>query len=153
MRVFSFLFFIFLLCSCSAKNTNPPDVSLVDIQFGEVKLFETTLEVSTRVRNESPDPLDITGMVHLVSLNGIDLGKAISKERVFLRPLEARVIVATLEVSHLSLAFNLQELIESNSLRYELESEFFVAGFGSSSIRVNKEGTLISPGSIPAKRA
>ncbi len=134
----------FLLSACSSKNITPPDVSLVDLDFGEVSLFQTTLKVTTNVRNESPDRMHFTGARHNVELNDINLGKAISRERFSLNPLEERRVVSTLEISHLTLMTRIQDLLDSTALDYKLESEFYVGGpFSGDTIRSTNSGTLI----------
>ncbi|MCB0329846.1 MAG: hypothetical protein KDD70_09285 [Bdellovibrionales bacterium] len=157
-RAFSLLAILLLASGCSSINRTPPDVSLVDVQFGEVALFETTLTVTTRISNVTNEPLSISGMVHELSLNGIRLGKAVSNENFRLGALESEKVTSKLELSHLKLAFNLQDLINSPKLDYELNSEFFLSGqslllgLGGGSIKVQNSGTLIS-GSRQAAKA
>ena len=147
-RALSFMVFCLLgvifISGCSSLNTSPPDVSLVDIEFGEVTLFETSLLVTTRLRNDSNQPLNITGMVQELSLNGTRLGKAMSRENLRLKPLESKRVVSTLELSHLNLALNLSDLINSPKLNYSLQSEFFLEGLFGRTIRSSKDGVLIS---------
>lgn len=149
------LLLLLILSSCSVLSRTPPEVSLVDLEIGEVAVFETTLKVVTRVRNETNQPLNFTGMTHELELNGVQLGKAVNRDHTRLAPLESKLVTSTLELSHLSLAFNIVELINSPKLNYSLSSEFFTSGFGLTSLKSKKSGTLLSEGKsgLPGKFA
>ena len=48
-----------------------PAVSLVNLQLTEATAFETTAAFTLRLSNESPEPMQITGGVHKIYVNGL----------------------------------------------------------------------------------
>ena len=64
-----------LFAGCALFGPKPDaEVSLVDLNFTGMTLFETTADVAVRVENRNPDPITVEGGVHRVSVDGTDLG-------------------------------------------------------------------------------
>ncbi len=66
------------LAGCTALHLVPPDVSLVDLEFTDLTLFETSGVFTVRLSNENPEPLAVEGGVYNLYLGGKKVGKGLS---------------------------------------------------------------------------
>lgn len=131
------------LTACSTYTGPPPSVRLVDVALGDISLFETSLQVQTRIQNESPDPLRLSGAVHEVTLNGVYIGKAVNNEALTIPPLDSRIQNATFRVSNLNVLARVQELLKKDRLDYSLDSKLYLgSGTFGRSIKLSEKGTL-----------
>lgn len=135
---------LFVLASCSTFQGTPPSVRLVDVEMGDVTLFETNLLVKTRIQNESDRTLRLSGTVHKLSLNGVDLGRAVNKESLTIPPLDSRVQQSVFRISNMSVLTRIQRLVEQQALDYSLDSKLYLSQspFGGS-IDLKESGRLL----------
>ena len=132
-------------CSTTRHATTPPDVSLTNVKVSDVSFFQTTLKVTTKIRNEDQYPVTFSGSSHRISLNGVDLGKAVSSDTIRLNPSESKEVDAEFELSHLSIASKIQSLVQSAQLKYDIDSEFYSGSnrFDRRTLRSSASGTLL----------
>jgi LEA14-like dessication related protein len=137
-----------LLAACHAAPQALPEVSLVDVRIGDVKVLESTVRVTVRLANPNPDPIVVDGGVHKLYINGVYVGDGFVKDRVEVPRLDSITQTVSVHVENLLLLSRLRPDIESRSFDYRLDSTLYVEGAGSHGARVSKEGRL-SVGDIP----
>lgn len=133
---------ILLITSC-ALTSPAPEISLVDVAFDEISLFETNLKAKVRYENELDTDLQIRGSVHRLSLNGIDVGKGISDEAITIPRLGTKTQLVTFRISNLGLLTKVQRLIDSQGYNYEIRSKVYAGkGFNSKTFHIVNDGEL-----------
>ena len=117
------------LMACSLfGGTNKLDVTLVDLQFEGVTLFETSANLQLRINNPNDTPVTIDGSTHEVYVNGLYLGRGTSDEMVTVPRLNSATQSVQVKLSNLSMIGKLQSLLESKGFDYSIESAFYVKG-------------------------
>lgn len=135
--------FLCLLSACSAFQVSPPEVTLVDVNFDQLSLLETNLKAKVRYENENDKDLSISGSVHQLSLNGIDIGKAMSDDSVTVPRLGSATQDLTFHMNNLGLLTKIQRLINSEGFNYKIKSKIYTGrGFGSQTLHVTNDGSL-----------
>lgn len=137
---------------CSFNSVKPPAVSLVDVRFGEVTLFETTLVARVRVENENKFPVTVDGGVHRIYLNDIDIGRGLSDERIELGRYGATEQQLTIRLSNVSMLRQIEPLIQSEEFEYRIESSMHMVSPSRSELELVNRGRL-GPSSFGASRS
>lgn len=128
---------------CTTLRLAPPEVTLVDLEFTDLTMFETTGEFTVRLANENPEPLTINGGVYRLYLNGIKVGKALSSEAVEVPRLGTATQRVELHVNNVALVSRLVSLMETPILSYQIKSRLFVEGaYGTRRINLENTGTF-----------
>lgn len=130
MKTRSFLVLILVVAAggCTALSVIPPEVSLVDLEFTDLTVFETTGEFTVRLTNENPEPLRINGGVFKLYLNGVKVGKALTSETVEVPGLGTTTQKAILYVNNAALVTRLAALLDQPVLAYRIRTRLFVEG-------------------------
>jgi len=119
----------------------PPDVALVDLEFTDLTVFETTGQITVRVTNENPDPLVIEGAVFKLFLNGVPVGKALDSERVEIPRLGTATHSVTLHVNNVALISRLATMLEQPELDYRMRTKLWVVRpYGTRKVKLDHEG-------------
>jgi LEA14-like dessication related protein len=69
-------------CAQVLRHTDPPRVSLVNLQLVEATLFEQRFEVDLRLQNPNPFPLPLAGMSYALDLNDSRFAEGVSNTSV-----------------------------------------------------------------------
>ena len=119
------------------------DVTLVDLEFTDLTMFETTGEFTVRLANENPDPLRISGGVFKLYLNGVKVGKALSSEAVEVPRLGTATQRVSLHVNNVALITRLATLMQEPVLDYQIKTRLYVDGaYGTRRLNFESSGTL-----------
>ncbi len=133
----------YAIAGCAALGVIPPDVSLVDLEFTDLTMFETTGEFTVRLANENPEPLVVNGGVYRLYLNGIKVGKALTSESVEIPRLGTATQRVALHVNNVALVTRLASLMEVPVLDYQIKTRLFVQGsYGERRINFENAGTF-----------
>ncbi len=124
MKKYLLLLLALFAASCSTHLTRP-EVNLVDVKFLESTILETNLEVKIRIINPKNEDLVISGSEHKLTINDIDLGKALSNNRIRVPALGEATDLVTFRVSNLKLMTQLEQLINSKKFTYQIDSFFY----------------------------
>lgn len=112
---------------CATTDTMaPPDVTLVDLDFVDATIFESTLDVGVRIFNENPEPLILDGAVIKLELEGRNFGKGASSERTEIPRLDSVVLRLEMHLSHIAVATRLKTVVESRMVNYSITGKVFV---------------------------
>jgi LEA14-like dessication related protein len=133
-----------LFCSCVTNRLSQDvEVSLANMQFGEVTPLETTANFVIRIQNQMPQPLGIEGSVHKIYLNGVYIGSGVSDEVTQIPRLAEGQQNVRVHLRNLSMARLIRDIVESRRVDYRLESQIFAQIEGRSTrLRVSKIGNL-----------
>lgn len=131
-----------VFAGCSALlPVEPPDVTLVNLKFSDLTVFETTGVFTVRISNSNPQPLTIDGGVYRLYLNGLNVGKALSSARIEVPRLGSATDDVTLHINNLAAATRLGQILEGGDLDYRIKAKLFVEGtFGTRRISSVYEG-------------
>lgn len=134
--------FILFFAGCSFAGTGEkPEVSIVDVQFGDMSVFETTANFTIRVQNENPFALKFEGAAHNIYLNGINIGKGLVSEPFEVPRLGTSTHNVKIHLSNLTLIRNLQELMDAKAFQYRVDSTLYRPGvLGLSNVKVSESG-------------
>lgn len=128
----------------STANLDPPGVDLVDLDFVEATVFESTLRVAVRVTNDNPEPLVLDGMVITLELAGRRFGKGSSADRVELPRLGSVVQRLTVHVNHIAVATKIREVVDSAAVSWSITGKVWVVTPDGATRRlpIERQGTI-----------
>ena len=83
---------VMALAGCSSvTSTEPPRVTLSDLQVSEVTVFETTLVAKLRVTNPNPEPLTLDGGSFELILDGKKVGSGAVQSTFTIERLDSKL--------------------------------------------------------------
>lgn len=143
MKIFWLLVLAIGLSGCATLGIVPPEVALVNLEFEDLTVFETTGAFTVRLSNENPDPLFITGGVFRLYLNGVRVGKGLSSEAVEIPRLGTTTQKVDLHINNLALATQLVSLMDQPTLSYRIKTKLFLErSFGTRKLVFEDAGTF-----------
>ena len=143
-----------LCAACASMQIAPPDVTLTDIRLGEITFLETSLIATVRIQNEETRAFEIDGASYRLYLNGIDVGKGTSDQRLSVPRLSSAQQRVVFRLNNLSFITKIQSLVESRDFSYRIDGKLYLpGGFGlGRSISVRREGRFdLSPMDHPQR--
>jgi LEA14-like dessication related protein len=133
-----------------------PDVTLADLKFTDLTVFETTGEITVRISNENREPLTIDGAVFKLFLNGVSVGKALTPERVEIPRLGTSTLRAAVHLNNVALITRLATMMEQPELEYRIRTKLFVVRpYGTRKWKLDHQGRFSfadTPGSEAEQR-
>ncbi len=108
---------------CSTLGMTPPDVTLVNLEFTDLTVFETTGEFTIRLTNVNADPLTIEGGVFTLFLNGQKIGRGLTSDVMEVPHLGTSTQKVPIFVNNLALATRVASLLEEPVLDYRLKAK------------------------------
>ncbi len=135
----------------TTEALTPPEVSLVDLEFVDATIFESTLDVGVRIFNENPEPLILDGAVIKLELDGRKFGKGAMSERVEVPRLGSVVQRLEMHLNHLAVATKIKTVIESKMVNYSITGKVYVVTPSGSIKRlpIDKQGQIDLRGKTP----
>ena len=131
--------------ACSLTTGAKPEISITNVQFANVTLFETSADFTIRIQNENPYEMTFEGAKHNIYLNGINVGKGLVDSSFSVPKLGTTTQTVKIHLSNISLARNIQKLVDSKEFDYKIESTLFKSGgFGLSNINITETGQFKS---------
>ena len=141
-RSFAALFASTLLGCVSIGGFVPPEVTLVDVAFEDLTLFESSAVLTVRVANENADPVLIDGGVYNLYLNGIKVGQALSDARLEIGRLSSTTTAVDIHINNLALATRLKGMMDTGVVAYRLQGKFYLdRSVGRRSVRFDRSGS------------
>ena len=129
-------------CASFRRQSSDVSVTLANMRPAESTAFESSVVLTVRVTNASPEALHLSGSRHRLVINGRALGVAVSAESLELAGLSTATQEATFTLSHLSLIPLVNELRRDPTALYEIESTFFGAGLWSRGLSTRQTGRV-----------
>lgn len=140
LRILALLFSFSLLSGCSFLNSSTAHVSLADLKFEDISLFETTALCTVRIQNDGNQPLVLSGGSYRFEINGTRIGTGSSSERVEIPAFGSETQTVKVYLSNFKFFANLQDWVESKDFSYKIDGSLTLADtFGLRSIPVLAE--------------
>ena len=98
------------------------NVSLVNVQFTDATVLESTATFTVRVNNESPESLRIDGAVHRIYLNGLYVGEGLSNETVEVPRLTSGTQRVAVHLNNILMATRVKPILETRAFDYRIKS-------------------------------
>ncbi len=135
---------LLLLPACSPlRGLETPRVSLVNLQFQNITVFETSAVVEVRVSNPNPEPIAINGASYGLLIGGTHVGEAMSPDRLEVPALGSVVQRAEVHLSNLALARNIKSIVESKHFHYAITSRLYLkTSKGEGKVKSFNEGVI-----------
>ena len=138
--------FVFSGLGCSTMGSiEPLDVTLSNLNFTEVTVFETTLVAKLRITNPNPDPFAIEGGSFKLYLEDKKVGTGTTSESFTVERLDSYVVDVTFHINNASALLRLKDIIETKDkeLSYGVRGGLFTEGaFGTKKLKIEKSGTI-----------
>ena len=132
-----------LTTGCSTFGLIEPDVSLVNLKFTDLTMFETSGVFTVRLTNENPEPLFIEGGVYNLYLGGWRIGKGLSDHRLEVPPLSTTTDEVELHLNNLAIATQLRSIYDSGVADYRIKGRIYVeSGYGRRKLTIENEGSF-----------
>jgi LEA14-like dessication related protein len=132
-----------LLGGCASSSLEPLDLNVVDINVADATLFETSLDVSIRVSNPNPEPLEMEGASFKLVLNDKKVGSGNVAESFTIPRLGSEVVHATFHVNNASALTKLRRILEQETITYGVKGTLWVErGYGTKKIKIDRGGEL-----------
>ncbi len=129
------------LTGCATLGPAPPEITLVDLQFTDLTLFETSGIFVVRLSNENPEPLSVEGGVYTLYIDGIRVAKGLSDHRFAVPPLNSVTDEVEVRLSNLAMATRLQSIFDRGAFDYEIRAKVYVgSSYGRRTLRMEKTG-------------
>lgn len=129
------------LMGCATFGPAPPDITLVNLQFTDLTLFETSGVFIVRLANENPEALAVQGGVYTLYVDGIRVAKGLSDHRFSVPALSSVTDEIEVRVSNLAMATRLQSIFERGAFDYEIRAKVYVSGrLGQQTLRLSQSG-------------
>ena len=138
------LLFALALAGCATLEPfTAPDVTLVDIRFEDLTVFETSGTFTVRLSNENPEALTVDGAVYKLYLGGQKVGRALSDARVEVPRLGSTVYEVDVYINNVALVARLLTLGEQKGLDYTIKGKLYVERpYGTRGLRFSRDGRL-----------
>ncbi len=132
-----------LLSGCASLSLQAPDITLVNLEFTDLTLFETSGVFEVRLANENPQPLRIEGGVYSLYVDGLRIGKGLSNRQLEIAPFTTVVDAVEVHINNLTMATRLQSIFDSGAFSYRIKAKIHVAtDLGRRSLSLSKDGTF-----------
>lgn len=135
----------------STDPLEPPGVHLVDLDFVDATIFESTLDVAVRISNDNPESLILDGAVIKLELAGRSFGKGAIAERVEIPRFGSVVQRLEMHLNHIAVATKIKGIIDSKVVDYGITGKVYVLT-SSGSVRrlpIERRGTIDLRGGGP----
>lgn len=138
---------------CASMSTiEPLEVTLADVKFTEVTLFETTLVAELRITNPNPEAFTIDGGSFKLILDDKKIGTGTASETFTVQRLDSAVIDAVFHINNASALLRLQSILQKDDVTYGIRGSLFTRGsFGTKKIKIEKTGRLDLSGMKPTE--
>lgn len=129
---------------CSSMATiEPLEVTLANVKFTEVTVFETTLVAKLRVTNPNPEAFTIDGGSFKLILDDKKVGTGTASETFTVDRLDSAVIDAVFHLNNASALLRIQSILQKKDVTYGIRGSLFTEGsFGTRKIKIEKTGRL-----------
>lgn len=120
-----------------------PDVTLVDLRFEDLTVFETRGAFTVRLSNENPEPLVVDGAVYKLYLGGHKVGRALSDARLEVPRLSSSVTEVEVYINNVALVTRLLTLGREQGVDYTIKGKLYVERpYGTRRLRFSRDGRI-----------
>ncbi|WP_438479928.1 LEA type 2 family protein [Oleiharenicola lentus] len=124
----------------SMVNSEQARLSLINVRPAASTVFETSVELTLRLTNETNQTLQLSGSSHKLELNGSNVGRGVSSESITVPPLGTTTVNVTMYLENLTLLRKFSDVQNLSQVSYQLDSRLFSTG--GRTLPVRTEGTF-----------
>lgn len=141
-----------LLCGCASPgDLVRPEVALIDVRPGQVRLLETSAVATVRLDNENPEPLAIEGLACRLYVDGVRVGKGLSDASFTIPRLGTVTREVAVHLDNLAMVRRVRPLLASQRFAYRLECRLYVRGeHRLHRVSVSRDGRIERADFLPA---
>ncbi len=141
MRYFSAILMALILTACAPSEfSEPPEVTLVDLNPMDVSLFEQRMAVGLRIRNLNDVPMEINGLRFALEVNGKPFAKGSGNHSVTVPRLSDAVTEGIATVATTDLIRQIMGVPDAKMLSYRVSGTLFLSGATRHSIPFDNQG-------------
>ncbi len=120
------------------------EITLIDLEFTDATLFETTMVASIRVANPNPESLPFQGASFKLYLDDRKVGTGLAPDPFTVDGLTTTVVPVTFHINNATAIFRIVELLkDKREVGYGVRGSLFTdASLGGRKLKVEKMGTL-----------
>jgi LEA14-like dessication related protein len=120
------------------------EITLVNLEFTDATMFETTMVADIRVANPNPDPLSFEGASFKLLLDDRKVGTGMVPEPFVVEGLDTAVVQATFHLNNATALFRIVDVLKDRrTVGYGVRGALFTDGtFGRRKLKVEKMGVL-----------
>lgn len=135
---------ISMLSGCASMEPfTAPEVTLVNVSFDDLTVFETSGTFTVRLSNQNPEPVVVDGAAYKLYLGGMRVGEALSDERVELPRLGSTVYDVDVYLNNVALVARLVTLGQERGLDYTIKGKLYVERpYGLRRLRFKRDGRI-----------
>lgn len=127
----------------SLEPFTAPEVTLVDLRFEDLTVFETSGTFTVRLSNENPEPIVVDGAAYKLYLGGLRVGEALSDQRIELPRLGSTVYDVDVFINNVALVARLVTLGQERGLDYTIKGKLYVERpYGLRRLRFKRDGRI-----------
>ncbi len=120
-----------------------PDVTLVNLRFEDLTVFETRGAFTVRLTNENPEPVVVDGAVYKLYLGGQKVGKALTDARLEVPRLGSSVYEVEVYINNVALVTRLLTLGQDKAIDYTIKGKLYVERpYGTRGLRFTRDGRI-----------
>ena len=143
-----------LLGCATTASVEPLEVTLADIEVGEVTVFETTLLARLRITNPNPEPFAIDGASFKLILDGKKVGTGTAPAAFTVERLGSTVVDAEFHVNNATALLRVKDILDKQTVSYGVTGSLFCQGtFGTRRMKFERSGSLDLGEAVPAPTA
>lgn len=139
-----FLALALAVTGCATMESfTAPDVTLVDVRFEDLTVFETSGTFTVRLSNENPEPMIVDGAVYKLSLGGRKVGKALTDERIEVPRLGSSIYEVDVFINNVTLVSRLLTLGQEKGVDYKIQGKLYVERpYGTRRLKFSRDGRI-----------
>ena len=143
---------LYLAGCASLPHTDPPQVTVVDIEPGEGEGLEARMQLKLRVQNPNNAPIEFSGIYVELKVQGKGFASGVSDQSGTVPPFGETVIGVPVTISVMGIVSEALGLLGGGKLpdkiSYEMSGKLNSTTSGS--LRFKSQGELTLPTSLPA---
>ncbi len=124
-------------CAAPGKRLASPRISLARIEVQSTTVFETVMVVTLRVFNTNAVPLSLKGADAVLTVNGRDFARGVSRIDMTLPAYDTALVPMTLYSSVIDMIQGMLKMKDRDTLKYQIRGN------------VRIEGGFLMPSSLP----
>ena len=135
---------VVVTAACASMNsTEPPEITLSNLEMTDATLFETTMVATVRISNPDLEPITVEGASFKLLLDGKKVGRGMMKEGLTVDGLDSGLGTVIFHVNNASALLRLRDIMERRGVGYGISGHLYLQrGSGTRKVKVEQVGRL-----------
>jgi len=139
------IFCMLIITGCTGMEApEPPELTLANLKFTDVTLFETNATATLRVINPAPEAIEIRGASLKLIVDGHTLGRGVSQAQLHVEGLSTASFDAEFHINNASAVFRLRQIMENRVMDYAIRGKLYLMETSGRqrSVKIDRSGHL-----------